>query len=131
MKTNNVIKFAALFFACCMFFGCKPEEEEKFGTVYGTVTDFTTGDPISAANVKLRPSGETTLTGNDGTFEFNDIEAGNYSLSLSKAQYVDLDDDYIIELKAGKQVKRDVQLRKRVASLKITDMEGNIPFIRS
>ncbi len=125
MKANPIIKFTALLIICCMFFGCKPEEEKKLGSIYGTVTDYATGEPVGNANVKLRPNGETILTGSDGTYEFNDLEAGNYSLQLSKAQYADLDDDYIIELEAGKKVKRDVQLRKRVASLKITDMEGN------
>lgn len=125
MKKHRLIKFTAALFLCCALFGCKPEEEEKYGTIYGTVTDFATGEPVSNANVKLRPNGETTLTGNDGTYEFVDLETGKYSLLLSKAQYADLDDDYIIELEAGKQVKRDVQLRKKVASLKIVDMSGN------
>lgn len=126
MKTNKLIKFTALLMLCCTFFGCTPEDEtEKLGTIYGTVTDFATGEPVGNANVKLRPSGETTLTGSDGAYEFNELKAGNYSLMLSKAEYADLDDDYIIELEAGKQVKRDVQLRKKVASLKILDMSEN------
>ncbi len=125
MKIYFFVKSAALLIVCCMLFGCKPEEEIKLGSIYGIVTDYTTGEPVGNANVKLRPNGETTLTGNDGTYEFIDLEAGKYSLLLSKAQYADLDDDYIIELEAGKQVKRDVQLRKKVASLKIVDMSGN------
>lgn len=124
MKKQVIIKVAALLLVCCAFFGCKPEEE-KLGTIFGTVTDFATGDPVGNANVKLRPNGETTLTGSDGTFEFTELDAGKYSLLISKAQYADLDDDYIIELEAGKEIKRDVQLRKRVASLKIVDMNGN------
>lgn len=108
-----------------VWYGCTKEEEELRGTIYGTVTDYATGQPIGNASVKLRPSGETTLTGNDGTFEFNDLNAGKYSLLLSKAGYADLDDDYIIELEAGKKVKRDVQMRKQIASLQITDMNGN------
>lgn len=118
-------KFAAALFLCCILFGCKPEEEVKFGTIYGTITDYATGDPVGNANVKLRPSGETTLTGSDGTFEFNDLKADKYSLLITKAEYADLDDDYIIELEAGKTIKRDVQIRKRMASLQITDMAGN------
>ncbi|MCR5646450.1 MAG: choice-of-anchor J domain-containing protein [Bacteroidales bacterium] len=123
MKTHFLIKFAALMMVCCMYFGCKPEEQ--LGSIYGTVTDYATGDPVGNANVKLRPSGETTLTGSDGTFEFNDLKADKYSLLITKAEYADLDDDYIIELEAGKQIKRDVQIRKRMASLQITDMAGH------
>lgn len=104
--------------------GCKKEEDLK-GTIYGTVTDYATGSPVGNASVKLRPSGETTLTGSDGTYEFKDLDAGKYSLLLSKAEYADLDDDYIIEVENGKNVKRDVQMRKKIASLKIMDLQGN------
>lgn len=124
MKKNRfLIGFTAIVLVCCLYFGCKPEEQ--LGTIYGTVTDYATGDPVGNANVKLRPSGETTLTGSDGTFEFKDLKTDKYSLLITKAEYADLDDDYIIELEAGKQIKRDVQIRKRMASLQITDMAGN------
>ena len=102
--------------------GCtKPEET---GTIYGTVTDFATGEPIKNANVKLRPSGETTLTGSDGTYMFQNLKPGEYSLSLSKAGYKDLDDDYVIKLEVGKSICRDVQLRQKSA-IRITDNNGN------
>jgi hypothetical protein len=126
MKTNHLIKFTALMMVCCMLFGCKPENEmEKLGTIYGTVTDFSSGEPINNANVRLNPRGETTLTGSDGTFQFNDLQAGSYSLSLSKNGYVDLDDDYVIEIENGNSVKRDVHLQKELSSLKIVDNDGN------
>lgn len=112
--------------ASLVWYSCtKDSDEDITGTIYGTVTDYATGEPIGNANVKLRPSGETTLTGSDGTYEFKDLDAGKYSLLLSKAEYADLDDDYIIELEAGKKVKRDVQMRKEIASLQVTDMNGN------
>ena len=108
-----------------IWYGCTKDEEELMGTIYGTVTDFATGEPISNVNVKLRPSGETTLTGSDGNFEFKDLEVGKYSLLFSKAEYADLDDDNVIELDAGKKTRRDVQMRKQIASLQILDMQGN------
>lgn len=108
-----------------VWYGCTKDEEELMGTIYGTVTDFATGEPISNVNVKLRPSGETTLTGSDGNFEFKDLEVGKYSLLFSKAEYADLDDDNVIELDAGKKTRRDVQMRKQIASLQILDMQGN------
>ena len=118
-----IVAFVTL--ASVVWYSCTKEDDITTGTIYGTVTDFATGEPIGNASVKLRPSGETTLTGSDGTFEFNDINAGKYSLFLSKAEYADLDDDYVIELEAGKKAKRDVQMRKKIASLQITDMTGN------
>lgn len=117
----HFIKFSALLLVCCAFIGCGKEDglASKLGSVYGTVTDFATGDPISNANVRLNPRGETTLTGYDGTFQFNDIEDGSYSLSLSKNGYVDLDDDYVIEITNGNNVQRDVLLCSEYQSFKI------------
>ena len=121
---KHLFQLAALFLICCTIVGCKPDEE-KLGTIYGTVTDYTTGEPVGNANVTLSPDGTTTLTGSDGTFEFVDLQPGKYSLRISKDKYVDNDDDYVIELEAGKRVPRDVQLKRKIASLKITDMTGN------
>lgn len=121
-----ILSAALMFAASLVWYSCTKDDNEVLtGTIYGTVTDYATGEPIGNVNVKLRPSGETTLTGSDGTFEFTDLKANNYSLSLSKSGYADLDDDYIIELEAGKKVKRDVQMQKQVASLQITNMAGD------
>lgn len=106
-------------------YSCTEEEDDLKGSIYGTVTDLQTNEPIGGVNVKLKPSGEATLTGSDGSYEFKDLEVNNYSLSFSKAEYAGLEDDFIIELEAGKKVKRDVQMRRRIASLEITDMQGN------
>lgn len=126
MKIYSICKSALIIIAIGVLqYACTKEPELTVGSIYGTVTDYATGNPIGNVNVKLRPSGETTLTGNDGTYEFKNLKTGNYSLYLSKAEYADLDDDYTIELEAGKSVKRDVQMRKLVASLLITDMAGN------
>ena len=106
-----------------LIFSCT--REELTGTIYGTVTDFQTGEPIKNVNVKLMPDGAATITGSDGTYSFPDLKPGKYSLCFSKAEYAEINDDYVIELKAGLDFRRDVQMRKRMASLAITDMEGN------
>ncbi len=124
MKRQSIIKIAALLLVCCAMLGCTPEEE-KLGTIYGTVTDFSSGDPIANANVRLNPRGETTLTGSDGTFQFNDLPTGSYSLSLSKNGYVDLDDDYVINIDKGNSVQRSIQMQKQSSSLQIVDNNGN------
>lgn len=117
---KNIIFFLGLFSIIIFWQGCtKPEET---GAIYGTVTDFDTGEPVKNANVTLITSGETTLTGSDGTYMFQDLKKGDYSLSLSKAGYKDLVDDYLIQLAAGKSVRRDVQMK--IKSLRITDMNG-------
>lgn len=121
---KKLILITSIVFASTILWqGCTKTEET--GTIYGTVTDFDTGEPVKNANVKLMPNGETTLTGSDGTYMFQDLKNGDYSLSLSKAEYEDLNDDYVIQVTAGKKVRRDVQMKKKVALMRITDMDGN------
>lgn len=90
--------------------GCNNEDNYVLGSITGVVSDAATGEPIKNANVKLKPRGETTLTGTDGAFQFSNIPDGTYSLFISKNGYEDLDDDYVIWVGNGTSVRRDVQL---------------------
>lgn len=106
---------------------CEREKENvsQLGAIYGVITDFATGEPIHSANVQLRPTGETTLTGSDGRYEFLNIEDGNYSITVSKAEYTDLVDDYVIKVKDGYRMRRDVQIEKIPTYIRFTDVYGN------
>lgn len=99
-------------------------DSNNTGSIYGTIVDFSTGGPIHNANIQLRPSGETTLTGSDGMYEFVDLPEGNYSISVSKAEYTDLIDDYVIKLKGGQRMRRDLMIEKIPTYIRITDMVG-------
>ncbi len=129
MWKYHIFKFIAISIICSLMIGCETKgpsnEDTARGSIFGVITDFATGEPIQNANVQLRLSGETTLTGFDGTYEFLDIQDGNYAITVSKAEYTDLIDDYIIEVKNGKRVRRDVQIEKLPTSIRITDMNGN------
>lgn len=48
MRVNYLVVFAALLMVCCIFFGCT-SEEEKLGTIYGTVTDYSSGDQLGTS----------------------------------------------------------------------------------
>lgn len=111
-----------------IWYGCTKDYEETdlTGTIYGTVTDFATGEPVANANVSLRPGGESTLTGSDGQFEFQGIADGNYSLVVSKAEYSTLMDDYIIVMKDGMRMRRDVQIKKLPTFIQFFDMDGSV-----
>lgn len=92
------VKFSILSLLLLCSFGCSTPDDisnENRG-IYGIVSDFATGEPVANANVQLRPTGETTLTGSDGRYEFKGIDKGDYSISVSKVEYTDLIDDYII-----------------------------------
>lgn len=108
--------------------GCEKEDgsiDEETGCIYGVVTDFATGEPVSNANVSLHPGGETTLTGYDGMYEFLDVTDGDYTLMVSKAECTDLIDNHVISIKNGRRMRRDVQIKKLPTSLRITDTHGS------
>lgn len=65
--------------------GCtKPEET---GTIYGTVTDQATGEPIENAYVSIYPGTQSLQTGYDGQFVFSDLPSGQYMVSCEKSGY--------------------------------------------
>ncbi|MBQ6276942.1 MAG: carboxypeptidase regulatory-like domain-containing protein [Bacteroidales bacterium] len=109
--------------------GCNKEDDpqytEDYGSITGVVTDFATGEPVRNANVQLRPTGETTLTGTDGMYEFKSLTDGKYSITVSKAEYTDLIDDHVIDVTKGKTMRRDVQITRIPTYIRITDMNGN------
>lgn len=103
-----------------MWHGCKGEEEELTGSIYGVVTDKATGEPVSAAGVELSPSGFRTVTGTEGQFEFRELAPGRYTLLVTKAGYV----DYLsstIEVPPSQAAKGDVQIEQLPPALKVVD----------
>ena len=74
----------------CMFItGCAHDIIDLTGEIHGTVTDYNYGQLLSNCQVTLTPTGKSTITSTAGSFEFNDIDPGDYTLSFKKAGYVD------------------------------------------
>ena len=67
--------------------GCEPVTYEVFATVSGTVVDATTMEPIEGVSVILNPSGKNTVTPADGRFEFAELDAVQYTITVQKAGY--------------------------------------------
>lgn len=114
-KSFNYLVLLVVSIASLVLSGCTKAEVTgtgNQGSIYGTVTDFATGEPVANANVSLRPGGETTLTGLDGMFEFQNVEDGDYSITVSKDGYSNLIDSYVINVKNGKRMRRDVQITR-------------------
>jgi len=66
---------------------CKPDTYDTFGDISGTVIDVNTGDPIAQATVTLTPTSKNTYTGMDGQFEFKELEAQQYTVTVQKTGY--------------------------------------------
>src|SRR5262245_16418523 len=55
--------------------------------IRGTLTDATTSDPVADARVSIGV-GQTMKTGADGRFEFRNLPAGTYTLTVSRIGYI-------------------------------------------
>ncbi len=90
---------------------CNKEEFDSFGTIYGIVSDSSTGNPLGNATVILSPGGETKTTGNDGYFEFKDVTPRQYTVSVQKVGY--LSNRKSITAIVGESVETNISLTKQ------------------
>ena len=68
--------------------GCDPVTEYSvYGTIKGIVTDYDTGMPISGASIMIVPGNQTVMSDENGSFEFLDLDSGQYTLSIQKSGY--------------------------------------------
>ncbi len=86
------MKRLLLFIFILFFFSCSQElqdnnEVSKYGGISGVVADRATGDPIAVVQLSLYPSGKTTVTGTDGSYIFQNIEPGEYTVTSEKLGY--------------------------------------------
>ena len=77
----------AMLMALVMMVGCDPVTYDVFATVCGTVVNSDTMEPLEGVSVILSPSGKSKITGTDGYFEFAEVEAMQYTLTVQKAGY--------------------------------------------
>lgn len=83
LRILYIIAGMAAFAAC----SSDLSEENEYGSIAGSVSDRTTGEPVATVNVKLQPIGTSTVTGSDGTFSFNFLDEGTYTIEISKEGY--------------------------------------------
>ncbi|GHT13893.1 hypothetical protein AGMMS4956_10800 [Bacteroidia bacterium] len=78
------------FLLCCVLLvgsACSRKEYNTSAAIYGVVIDNETTDPIGGAAVVLAPGGKTKTTGNDGLYEFNDLDPAQYTITVQKTGY--------------------------------------------
>lgn len=79
--------YLAVFCLPLFFIGCEKRIVDITGTLSGTVVEMTTGDVIAGALITLSPSGKNTYTGADGFFEFQDLDAQQYTVTVQADGY--------------------------------------------
>lgn len=81
------IIFMMLCVASISLTSCDPVTYDTFGGISGTILEMETGEPIKNALLTLSPGGKNTYSGSDGFFEFQDLEAGQYTLTVQATGY--------------------------------------------
>lgn len=97
--------------------------KENKGSIYGVVTDFETAEPMRAAGVSLFVDGELllkTVTYNDGHFEFNDLKAGTYKISVESDGRDTVTETVRVE--AGRTARADIQMKVAALRLEVTTL---------
>lgn len=116
---SKILPFAAFAFILAFLSGCAKDEVVLTGSINGYVTDFTNANtPIAGASVTLSSKGLTKTTGNDGRFEFQDLEPGTYTLSVKANNYQSTTKQ--ITVYAGQKANCDIQLEQEKISIDIS-----------
>ena len=63
----------------------------RAGSLHGVVLDAATGQPVAHATVRLRESGRREYSHADGTFHFDGIPAGTYTVAVEMLGYAPLE----------------------------------------
>lgn len=81
------IKYILSIVAAIMLFSCSSSEYDFFTSIHGTVIDETTIEPMEGVLVSLSPGGVSKTTDAAGYFEFTNLEAGQYTITVQKNGY--------------------------------------------
>lgn len=92
-------------------------KEKATGRIQGIVTNMNTTEPIQGVNISLSPTGASAVTGSDGRYEFNNLEAGNYTVQGVKAGFESNTKN--ISITAGNVSSGDMQLRPTVSGFRL------------
>lgn len=125
MKKHPVLYFVCF---CCIWIvcaSCEHKEAIRLGSIYGIVSDKATGEPVKSVGVELLPVGIKAITGEDGKFEFPEIETGTYNLLTTKSGYKEHRTNDIVVKGNDENVPVDILIEKLPPTLQVVDDEGN------
>lgn len=124
MKLRSEIIVGFTFFIMILTLGsCAKDEVETTGTIYGIVNDGDNGEPVQDAHVSFIPGGKTTNTGSDGSYEFPEMEPGQYTIQISKSKYKT--NTKRISVIAGERASGDMVLNRGESRIKLSTSSLN------
>ncbi len=98
--------------------GCVEPEIEVFGSISGIVKDSQSNSVIEGAKVTLSPGGLSQITGEDGTFSFEELDQAEYTLSFVKEGYED--ESQKVSVKPGASASVQVSMMPIVPELALS-----------
>lgn len=112
---------------------CVANEEATTGSLYGTIKDSENGDLLKGCLVVISPTGKSITTGDDGSFSFDNLAAGVFSIDVSKNDYESAKKE--VTIVAGERSNADMQLTKEMPKLLVnktildfSDSETELPI---
>jgi hypothetical protein len=107
-----------------------PLSGTAISSVYGVITDQSTGLPVSGATVTLNTSA-TVTTGTDGSYTFGDLPAATYSIAVSKTGYQTTSKAGLV-ISTTASAKADILLPTvgaiNISSTKLPWASPNVPY---
>lgn len=127
MKYKHLLFLPLMF----LFTVCSPDPVETTGSISGTIRDALNNEPLAGASVTLTlgdgkvsegtisPTHSIT-TGNNGEYKFTDLEMGEYTISVKKADYEPDSRKTSVLVKQNTQL--DFSLRRAASALEVSPL---------
>lgn len=107
-KLLSILMFLSVLCGCSNV----SESEPQTGSIYGVVSYSNSAEPVKGIGVELYTYGETlllkTVTSDDGSYTFENLESGNYTLKVVSEGYETV--VYEVYVESGRQARADMQL---------------------
>lgn len=112
------------FITLLLFFFASPlqADDAASGTITGTVIDRETEEPIPYAYVYLEGANKTQTSHSDGTFEFKNVSAGEYTITAQRIGYGTL--SQTVEVPEEGTVEVEIRLQPSALSSEAIEIVG-------
>lgn len=101
-------RFLLISFLLGLLSSCSKDEVSVYGGIYGTIRNAETGAVVYNAEITLAPGHTSPVTGTNGTYEFTNLEARQYTLTVRAHGF--MDDSRQVMVVPGESTQCDVLL---------------------
>lgn len=84
---KKILPFFVGFILMFALSDCSTTDHDLFSSIHGIVSNASTGEPVANAIINLSPGGRSTVSGNDGQFEFLELDPGQYTITVQCTGY--------------------------------------------